>query len=66
MITEINVHEQLLVIEFRRELEIFHFHPRRSIMAADRERLKVAADEIDSAGRRTSKDICARSFRQTR
>jgi DNA-binding GntR family transcriptional regulator len=52
MITEINVHEQLLVIEFRRELEIFiSTRAARRIMAPDRERLTVAADEIDTAGK---------------
>ncbi|MBV5271842.1 MAG: GntR family transcriptional regulator [Afipia sp.] len=51
MITEINVHEQLLVIEFRRELEAFI--SRRAalrIAASEKELLTVAAREIDSAG----------------
>jgi DNA-binding GntR family transcriptional regulator len=52
MITEINLHEQLLVIEFRRELEIFiSSRAARRIMAADRERLLAAANEIDAAGK---------------
>jgi DNA-binding GntR family transcriptional regulator len=52
MITEINLHEQLLVIEFRRELEVFiSTRSARRILAADRERLSAAADEIDVAGK---------------
>jgi DNA-binding GntR family transcriptional regulator len=52
MITEINIHEQLLVIELRRELEAFiSTRAARRIMASDRERLAAAADEIDDAGR---------------
>ena len=51
MITEISVHDQLLVIEFRRELEAFI--SRRAalrINTSDRELLAMAAREIDSAG----------------
>jgi len=52
MITEINVHEQLLAIELRRELEIFiSIRAARRILASDRERLLAAADEIESAGK---------------
>lgn len=53
MITEINTHEQLLVIEFRRELEIFiSTRAARRILAADRERLLIIADEIENAGQK--------------
>jgi DNA-binding GntR family transcriptional regulator len=53
MITEINTHEQLLVIEFRRELEIFiSTRAARRILAADRERLLAIADEIETAGQK--------------
>ncbi|TXH83338.1 MAG: GntR family transcriptional regulator [Rhizobium sp.] len=51
MITEISVHDQLLVIEFRRELEAFI--SRRAalrITTSDKELLAIAAREIDSAG----------------
>lgn len=52
MITEINLHEQLLVIEFRRELEVFiSTRAARRIMASDRELLLAAAAEIDAAGK---------------
>lgn len=52
MITEIDIHQQLLVIELRRELEIFiSTRAARRIMAGDRDRLFAAADEIDSAGK---------------
>lgn len=53
MITEIDLHQQLLVIEFRRELEVFmSTRAARRIMAADRERLLTAANEIDAAGKK--------------
>jgi len=51
MITEINVHEQLLVIEFRRALEAFiSKRAALRITASDKELLAAAAREIDSAG----------------
>ena len=53
MITEINTHEQLLVIEFRRELEIFiSARAARRILSADRERLAAIANDIEMAGRK--------------
>lgn len=53
MITEIKIHEQLLVIEFRRELEEFiSTRAARRIMASDREQLLAAANEIDRAGKK--------------
>ncbi len=52
MITEIDIHQQLLAIELRRELEIFiSTRAARRIMAGDRDRLLAAADEIDGAGK---------------
>lgn len=52
MITEINLHEQLLVIDFRKELELFiTARAARRIMAGDRERLLAAANQIDAAGK---------------
>jgi DNA-binding GntR family transcriptional regulator len=51
MITEISVHDQLLVIEFRRELEAFiSKRAALRITASDRKLLSVAAKEIDNAG----------------
>ncbi|MGL4558190.1 MAG: GntR family transcriptional regulator, partial [Afipia sp.] len=51
MITEINVHDQLLVIEFRRELEAFiSKRAALRITASDRDILSIAAREIDNAG----------------
>lgn len=51
MITEINVHDQLLVIEFRRELEAFiSKRAALRITTTDRDLLAVAAREIDTAG----------------
>jgi DNA-binding GntR family transcriptional regulator len=55
MITEINVHEQLLAIELRRELEIFiSTRAARRILASDRERLLAVAAEIEAAGKHGS------------
>jgi DNA-binding GntR family transcriptional regulator len=57
MITEINVHQQLLVIDFRRELEMFiSTRAARRILAPNREQLADTANEIELAGRQGSRE----------
>jgi DNA-binding GntR family transcriptional regulator len=57
MITEIDVQQQLLVIDFRRELEIFiSTRAARRILAPSREHLASTADEIETAGRQSNRE----------
>lgn len=57
MITEINVHQQLLVIELRRELEMFiSTRAARRMLTSDRERLASTADAIEAAGQQSNRE----------